>query len=141
MKNTLYHLILITACCMVFTRCRSVDITLLGYFTKKYGDGSSHQKAVPNEIEKQPEALAGISITGSITSGSNQPVKDADVYMIQGNTILFHTKSDQKGMYLINNIQPSTYTLYLSPPGTDTTLSRELDVRAGTKMPPVNFSF
>jgi hypothetical protein len=112
--------ILFAFICIIFTQCKSVEFTFLGYFEKKYHKEIKEDKPLL-ESEKDIFVLdeERISVTGVITDNKMIEQIGLDIYLIKEKTIKYHTITNEKGVFYFLMPAPDTIDMYIlkSPDG------------------------
>ena len=126
--------------CSLFTHCKSVEFTFLGFLNRKYSMDS--RKMQDNTIEKANIDLlkdTKSALSGIVTDTFNNPIIGAEIYITKGNQILYKTKSDSNGKYSIPNLKTDIYILYLIPADPMKYQNTKVEIKPGIYLSPINF--
>jgi len=78
---------------VMFTQCKSVELTFLGFIN------------IPKKTS--------LPISGTVYNSIGNPVINIDIYIVKKNTIKYHGITNMYGHYTINNVKSGTYDFYL----------------------------
>src|SRR6187399_1984651 len=92
---------------VTLTNCKSVDITFLGLFHKKY-EHANPSVEIKNEVKTGPALLndSGLSVSGIVTDSLTKPLVNVEVFLLKETKVEYHAVTDSIGSYLIQNINP-----------------------------------
>jgi hypothetical protein len=112
----------------------NVTVSVIGYktsLTKTILVSENQVASLSFEMKKSSIAKNGIIYGKILESGSRRPIEDACIYLKSVENckeVLYKTKSNQSGQYLIYNILPNVYQIEIEKQGYMVTDSMELKV-------------
>lgn len=139
-KISRHPIIFLTGLVLVLAQCKSVDITVLGYFNKKISVNRSKDADKVSEGNTKNKKNRTIVLSGKIMDSLNHnPIKDADVYLIKNKIILRREISSQDGTYAFTDISPDSFTVHLNITKTKTQIRRNVYLNSEIDTTVLNF--
>jgi hypothetical protein len=81
--------------------------------------------------------MQNIEVIGSVIDNNGNPIQNATVKLMQGETLIQITQTDQKGDYLFSSVKPGTYKVKAEKEGYQQVISDFFNVGYGTTRVPL----